>query len=273
MKKRLAGFLLATLLYATSAGAEDYVVVAGDTLSGIASKYGVSVEGLKSANGLDSEFLSINQKLVIPEAAAEPVTKVKKMVFINEDDLGLREDENQQSKVITTLDRGAKVELLETNAKWSKIKVGEHIGFVATEHLTNNLEDSSRALEMLLGRVKTLAVGLAGTPYRSGGTSPKGFDCSGFTSYVMGQMGVKLPRTSVDQFSVGKKVERNNLRVGDLLFFDTLKKGRISHVGIYIGNNKMIHSATRKVEVSDLSWYFKNYRYYGAKRVLTVSQK
>lgn len=272
MKKRLAGLLLATLLYATSAGAEDYVVVAGDTLSGIASKYGVSVEGLKKANGLNSEFLRINQKLVIP-AAAEQTAQAKKMVFVDGEGISLREQQNQESKVITTLDRGEKVELLETNAKWSKVKIGEHIGFVATDHLKNNMEDSSRALEMLLGRMKTLAVGLAGTPYRTGGTTPKGFDCSGFTTYVMGKMGVKLPRTSSDQFSVGSKVDRKNLRVGDLLFFDTMKKGRISHVGIYIGNNKMIHSATRKVEVSDLTWYFKNYRYYGAKRVLTVSQK
>ncbi|RXT04803.1 C40 family peptidase [Ammoniphilus sp. CFH 90114] len=272
MKKRLAGFLLATLLIASSAYAEDHTVGSGDTLSGIAAQYGVSVEKLIEVNGLESDFLSVNQKLVIP-TVEEQSSKAKKMVYINADKLNVREVESQDSNVVTVLERGTKAELLEINGKWSKVKVGEQIGYVASEYLSANQEDSSRALEMLLSRMKTLAVGLAGTPYRNGGTTPKGFDCSGFTSYVMGKMGVKLPRSSAQQFSAGTKVDRKNLRVGDLLFFDTMKKGRISHVGIYIGNNKMIHSATRKVEVSDLNWYFNHYKYYGAKRVLTVSQK
>ncbi|MEW9670700.1 NlpC/P60 family protein [Ammoniphilus sp. 3BR4] len=271
MKKRLAGFLLAALFFASSASAEDHVVEAGDTLYRIAAQYGTSIDKLKEVNGLRSDLLSINQKLVIPEAG-ESSAKAKKIAYINADHLNVREQEKLDSKVLVVLERGAKVEVAETNAKWTKVRSGDQVGYVATENISGNPEESSRGLEMLLSRVKTLAVGLAGTPYRTGGTTPKGFDCSGFTRYVMGQMGVKLPRSSGEQFSAGAKVDRKNLRVGDLLFFDTLKKGRISHVGIYIGNNKIIHSATRKVEVSDLNWYFNHYKYYGAKRVLTVAK-
>lgn len=271
MKRRLAGFLLATLFFASSASAEDYIVVKGDTLTRIAAQYGTSVDKLKEVNGLQSDLLRISQKLVIP-GAAESIQKVRKIAYINTDRLNVTEQEMLDSKVLAVLERGAKVEVLETNADWTKIRSGDQEGYVATEYITGNPEESSRALEMLLSRVKTLAVGLAGTPYRTGGTTPKGFDCSGFTRYIMGQMGVKLPRTSGEQFSAGNSVDRKSLRVGDLLFFDTLKKGRISHVGIYIGNNKMIHSATRKVEVSDLNWYFNHYKYYGAKRVLSVAK-
>ena len=77
-----------------------------------------------------------------------------------------------------------------------------------------------------------------GTPYKWGGTTPSGFDCSGFTSYVFRKVGVSLPRVSSAQQNYGKKVSLNNLQPGDLVF-----KGKPAyHVGIYIGNGQYIHS-------------------------------
>ena len=87
-----------------------------------------------------------------------------------------------------------------------------------------------------------------GVPYKWGGTTPKGFDCSGFTQYVFKKAGVSLPRTSSAQGKVGTKVSRSELRSGDLVMFP-------GHVGIYIGDGMFIHSPSpgKSVRIDDLS--------------------
>jgi peptidoglycan DL-endopeptidase CwlO len=79
-----------------------------------------------------------------------------------------------------------------------------------------------------------------GTPYRWGGTTPSGFDCSGFMKYVFAHFGVNLPRTSDGQFGVGQRISRDDLQPGDLVFFGA--PGNPHHVGMYVGNNYYIHS-------------------------------
>lgn len=107
-----------------------------------------------------------------------------------------------------------------------------------------------------------------GTPYIFGGTTPTGFDCSGFTQYVMVNNGIKIPRTAATQYLIGTAVNRNNLKLGDFVFFETYQPGA-SHVGIYIGNNSFIHaSSSAGVTVSSLSNSYWNIRYVGAKRVI-----
>jgi cell wall-associated NlpC family hydrolase len=81
---------------------------------------------------------------------------------------------------------------------------------------------------------------LRGVPYRYGGSSPRGFDCSGFTSYVYRQAGVGLPRTASAQRRAARWISRSNARPGDLVFFH--RGGRVYHVGIYAGGNRVLHS-------------------------------
>jgi len=103
------------------------------------------------------------------------------------------------------------------------------------------------------------------------GATGKGetFDCSGFTSYVYKKNGIHIPRTSRNQAKYGKYIARNNLKKGDLIFFDTSRhrKGYVNHVGIYLGNGKFIHasSAKKKVTISNLSKFYAQ-RYVGARR-------
>lgn len=110
-----------------------------------------------------------------------------------------------------------------------------------------------------------------GVPYKWGGTTPKGFDCSGFLVYVFKEYDVQLPRTSADQYKRGESVDRNGLVPGDIVFFTTYKPGP-SHVGLYIGDNEFIHASNNGVTISSLDKSYYKTRYIGAKRYLNNEQ-
>lgn len=111
-----------------------------------------------------------------------------------------------------------------------------------------------------------------GVSYKMGGTTTKGFDCSGFTSYVFKKIGLTLPRASTSQYKVGTAVAKSNLKAGDLVFFNTSGRG-VSHVGIYVGGGKFAHSSTSKgVTITALNSSYFGKRYIGAKRVMSSSK-
>ena len=123
------------------------------------------------------------------------------------------------------------------------------------------------------GKVKNVlqrALALLGTPYRWGGTSPdKGFDCSGLVSYVFrNALGVELPRVSRDQARTGELIaDKSELAEGDLVFFG--KRGRVDHVGIYVGEGRFVHapSTGKDVMVSSLETGYWSGKYMQARRV------
>ena len=123
----------------------------------------------------------------------------------------------------------------------------------------------SRAQDLVLN-----AMGFMGIPYKWGGTSPDtGFDCSGFVQFVFRQAtGVILPRSSFDQVHYGISVMREELQPGDLVFFNTLR-APFSHVGIYIGENRFIHSPSRgkSVEIVNITDSYWQKRFNGARRL------
>ena len=90
-------------------------------------------------------------------------------------------------------------------------------------------------------KIADLAKTLVGSPYKYGGENPNGFDCSGLVFYTHGKVGLRTPRTSLQQFNSAKNVPLRGLRNGDLIFFK-LTRARVSHVGIYVGNGRFIHA-------------------------------
>jgi hypothetical protein len=118
--------------------------------------------------------------------------------------------------------------------------------------------------------VVNIAKSNIGVPYVYGGTTPNGFDCSGFIRFVFGEIGIDLPRTASDQYQVGATVSKANLEPGDLVFFEkTYNKAGVTHAGIYIGNNEFISATTSKgIKIDSLSNTYWGPKYYGAKRVM-----
>ena len=106
-----------------------------------------------------------------------------------------------------------------------------------------------------------------GCPYRAGGASPSGFDCSGFVYYVLKQLGLSPCRTPSDQYKMGIKVAKADLQVGDLVFFGS--GSSITHAGIYAGSGQFIHAPNSRstVSYSDLTTGYWAQTYYGACRV------
>lgn len=111
-----------------------------------------------------------------------------------------------------------------------------------------------------------LASGLIGAPYRWGGATPAGFDCSGLVYYTYRKAGLEVPRTSQQQFHAAQPVPIGSVEPGDLVFFG--QRGRISHVGIYIGDERFIHApeSGRTVTVASLSDGYYRARFAGAGR-------
>lgn len=131
-----------------------------------------------------------------------------------------------------------------------------------------NMPQVSRGSNYFQQRVINTSFQYIGVPYVFGGTSPSGFDCSGFTSYVFANAGIALPRTADAQYEVGTPVSYDELQKGDLVFFSTYTYGA-SHVGIYIGDGKFINASTsRGVAIDSLNSGYWSSTYIGARRVI-----
>lgn len=134
--------------------------------------------------------------------------------------------------------------------------------------LGKEMPDISTSMNYIAGRIVASSMEYMGVPYVFGGTSPYGFDCSGYVQYVFAKAGISLPRTADVQFEVGTPISTTELLPGDLVFFETYTYGA-SHVGIYVGDGNFIHaSSSRGVTISSLSQAYYSSHYIGARRIL-----
>jgi len=245
----------------------SYKVKKGDSLYVIAKNNDTTVKALKKINKIKSEKnLKLGKVLKIPRSSHASKTEIK------------------IAKFETKINKKTKIAKAETKKKTkivkSQTKTKKRIASTKKPSHKKQIIDAGSSKKSILSRLSfggksTLKLSAAkkqlGKRYVWGATGPYTFDCSGFTSYVCKKNGVCLPRTSINQSKVGKRVSRNNLKAGDLVFFDTSKRrrGYINHVGIYMGNNKFIHasSAKKKVVISSLEKPFYKSRFKWGSRV------
>ena len=138
---------------------------------------------------------------------------------------------------------------------------------------TGQPTDAATATASIHPEVVALALSLRGTAYRNGGSDPSGFDCSGFVQWVFAQHGMALPREVRQQYGIGREVESDEVRPGDLVFFETVAKGA-SHVGIALGGGEFVHAPSSRGVVR-IERYTNGYwaeRWVGARRIHSLGQ-
>lgn len=196
----------------------------------------------------------------------------------------------------TSLDKlnlGEKAYIIGLNRQWYKVIHDDYVGYIRSDYLQltqvpyeNRISENTpiffrngastgtpvnpEALNKtdIRQKVVTEAKKYLGVPYVWGGSSPAGFDCSGFTQYVLNRCGISIPRTTTEQYTVGTYVSRQQLQPGDLVFLQNTYRVGISHVGIYIGNDQMIHASSSKgVTISSLAGSYYLEHYYGARQL------
>lgn len=210
--------------------------------------------------------------------------------------VNIRSGPGTSHTVITVGNSGEKAYIIGFNRQWYKIIYGNSIGYIRSDYLRltevpyENADSNKKPLFFIGGQstgvkpsgsvlsgnavssaqqIIRTAKSYIGVPYVWGGTTPKGFDCSGFTQYVFAKHGFNLPRTTTEQYRLGRYVSKSQLQPGDLVFMQNTYREGISHVGIYVGDGKMIHASSSKgVVISDLSTAYYLQHYYGARRVL-----
>ena len=144
------------------------------------------------------------------------------------------------------------------------------VGPVVYEALLGRaIPETNRGDNAMVRRITGMALQHVGVPYVYGGSSPSGFDCSGFIYYIFGQAGISLPRVADDQYMMGVPVPFENLRTGDLVFFVD-DSGELSHVGMYLQDGQFIHASINTgIDFDSLYRDWRREHYLGARRIIT----
>ena len=201
----------------------------------------------------------------------------------------VRYSASYSATVIGCLENGTKVTVLSSTNEFYRIDCYDMNGYIARSQVTqsedgtyyvNCVEGSSEtkvfdtytaqdALNMK-AEIRSFSTQYVGVPYVAGGTTPRGFDCSGFTQYVFNNLDFNIHRTVAAQLQDGVIIAKEDLQCGDLIFFqNTTGYGHFaSHVGIYIGNGQMIHAGGRGIAIVSLEEAYYTYHYMCARRVV-----
>jgi cell wall-associated NlpC family hydrolase len=292
----------------------QYKVKKGDTLAKIAKKNGVSVQSLRAANDLNGNALRLKQTLVIPKEGKKLSVKTAKASSAKETCYVVKKGDTIYTVAKKTgvsvsdlkrinhlragkVKKGQKLALMVPAPKKETIKTGTTDEFTDTDddldELTEDLPPTTLTADLkkevdessdLLGTWKSqderslfvkVAKGFLGAPYRFGGSSVRGLDCSAFVMKIYQLFDISLPRTAHEQAHMGMRVNRGELQEGDLVFFNTRRA--FGHVGIYIGNNQFVHASSGKrekqVKIDSLDKPYYNQRFIKAVRLKDIEKR
>jgi len=301
MKRQIlifTGFLVLclSLSFISSALAEQYQVKKGDSLYSISREFGVKISAIQQENSLGGTKLKAGQILNISgNGSAAPAIKAKTKSVTQTGHLSYYIVKKGDTLSLIARKTGvpAKEIAALNNIKPRNLRIGRKLMLAppppikspaieetlsddeADEEMMQSLapadpaEDNKRNPE-LLGKWESpderkllvkVATGFLGAPYKLGGSTVRGIDCSAFVRKMYAFFGITLPRTAREQANVGLCIERQELVEGDLVFFRTRKP--VGHVGIYIGNNEFVHASSRdrvvKIDSLETPYFYKRF--------------
>ena len=205
--------------------------------------------------------------VTIAGAESFPTTGV-----VTGDLVNVRQAPSTESEVVSQASWGVMLDVYAKEGNWYKICLGEgKSAYISADFVSVRPEDvASRGGSEAGNRVVAYAKKFLGTPYVYGGSTPSGFDCSGFTSYVYRQLGYNINRTAQDQLLNGVAVSRSELKPGDIIMFKRSGNTYVNHVGIYVGDGMMIHSPQTGdvVKFTPINTGYYNNCYYAARRII-----
>lgn len=258
----------------------------GDTIAKIAKKYSMSSDRIMEINGLTSKKLKIGQRLLIKSSKPQTHT-VKKgdTLWSISVRYGIPPDELKEINELqgNSLKLGQKLILVRKNQEQDEgiqsvnASLPSYQSKISRELASEKLEDIkalSKSEELsdlsIRERLIIFAKKMMHLPYRFGGNTPFGIDCSAYVQRVYSLVGLALPRSAREQFHFGDVIDKDELSIGDLVFFRTYASFP-SHVGIYLGNNLFIHASSKSKKITidslDTPYYLK--RFIGAKRIIS----
>jgi LysM repeat protein len=245
-----------------SPSSSTYKVASGDTLSSIAKKKGVTITQIMNWNKLSSSLIRVGQVLKIENSASssKPSPAAAKTPAPSASSTGTYKVVRGDTLSGIAHRHGVSVTQIMNwnNLSSSMIRVGQVLkienSVVATQPSTAPVSAPVTAPtnSSTVNKIISTATSLTGIPYVWGGSTTRGFDCSGFIYYVYNKAGVSVPRTNTTGLDA-RSFDVSKPQVGDLVFFKNTYRQGISHVGIYMGSNKFIHAGGDRVQITSLN--------------------
>lgn len=297
MKKTKKLRILALSTIATSflalqtAEAATYTVQKGDTLTKIAQNHKITVQDIKSWNNLTNDMIYVAQKLEVTKKATneapkpsnpsttKPTTPSKpttvSYTVVKGDTLSkiakqynvtIKDIKDWNGLTTDNIFVGQVLKLSPVASIPESDTVHNNGSSGAGTSTTETTKDPTANGQAIYKKTVDVANSLEGTPYLYGGNTPEGLDCSGLIYYAFNQGGLKIGRDSSEGYFYGNTTQVKNPIAGDLVFFQNTYKDGISHMGIYIGNNKFIHAGSDGVEISDVTYSYWSTRLVAYKR-------
>lgn len=230
------------------------LIVEADTGSGW---YKVNYDG--ESGYMSADYLSFSETMDLTAQG-----------WVDGSDVRMRAAAGTDSEIVRVTTYGESVEILGVDGEWYKVSAGGQTGYIRGDYVSFTEPDPSQApaAGSIGEQIVAFAEQFLGTPYVWAGSSPSGFDCSGFVSYVFKNFGYTVNRTAASMYTNGVAVDKSELQIGDAVFFASSSES-IGHVGIYIGDGEFIHSSSGcgYVTISGLDESYYSRMYVGARRI------